>query len=86
MLSSLGIRAYSIFIESFLVPIAIGSFNNSIFIIHTGLGQRHSPAKARDETFWVGFGLWRWYVRPAQCVLLSGWKMQWDRSPDVLIG
>jgi hypothetical protein len=35
MLSSFGIRAYRILIESFLV----WAFNNLIFILHTGLGS-----------------------------------------------
>ena len=40
MLSSFGIRAYTIFIESFFAL----AFNNSIFIVHIWLGQRHSLA------------------------------------------
>ena len=55
MLSSLGIRAYTIFTESFLVPIAIGRLSvtqSSSFI--TGLGQRHLLAG-------LGGG---WDVRP----------------------
>ena len=72
MLSSFGIRAYSIFIESFLA----WAFINSIFIIHNGLGQRHSLGR-----LW----LLRWHVWPAQCVLMLRWKCNRDRNekPEV---
>lgn len=45
MLSSFGIRAYRNLHRKFLAR----AFNNSIFLIHTGLGQRHSLGR-----------LWKW--------------------------